>query len=106
MSTIFGTWNITMSTPLGKMHALLTFAEDGMSITGTARSKDEEVPLRSIQLEVRPDGDHLTWSQKITRPMSLNLEFDVVISGESLAGSSRAGRLPKSKVTGKKAVQV
>jgi hypothetical protein len=32
--------------------------------------------------------------------MRLNLEFDVVVTGDRLAGHSRAGRLPRSTVTG------
>jgi hypothetical protein len=32
--------------------------------------------------------------------MRLNLEFDVVVDGDQLTGHSRAGRLPRSAVTG------
>jgi hypothetical protein len=32
--------------------------------------------------------------------MRLNLDFDVVVDGETLYGHSRAGRLPRTTVTG------
>ena len=32
--------------------------------------------------------------------MRLNLEFDVVVDGDRLTGHSKAGRLPRSAVTG------
>jgi hypothetical protein len=32
--------------------------------------------------------------------MRLNLDFDVVVDGDRLAGHSRAGRLPRSAVIG------
>jgi hypothetical protein len=32
--------------------------------------------------------------------MRLNLEFDVVVDGDRLTGQSKAGRLPRSAVTG------
>jgi hypothetical protein len=32
--------------------------------------------------------------------MRLNLEFDVVVDGDALTGHSKAGRLPRSAVTG------
>lgn len=32
--------------------------------------------------------------------MRLNLAFDVTVAGDTLAGTSRAGRLPASEVTG------
>jgi hypothetical protein len=32
--------------------------------------------------------------------MRLNLDFDVVVDGDRMSGHSRAGRLPRSAVTG------
>jgi len=32
--------------------------------------------------------------------MRLNLDFDVAVDGETLTGHSRAGRLPRTTVTG------
>jgi hypothetical protein len=34
--------------------------------------------------------------------MRLNLAFAVAVDGDTLAGTSRAGRLPASKVTGQR----
>jgi hypothetical protein len=48
-------------------------------------------------------GNHLTWSQAITKPLRLNLDFDVTIDGDTLSGTSKAGRLPRSKVVGTRA---
>lgn len=50
------------------------------------------------------DGDRLTWKQAITKPMRLNLAFAVRIDGDTLTGTSRAGRLPASKVTGERRI--
>jgi hypothetical protein len=61
-----------------------------------AHGAGEEVPLDDIVL----DGDRLTWKQAITKPMRLNLAFAVTATGDTLTGTSRAGRLPASKVTG------
>ena len=49
---------------------------------------------------LRADGHHVTWRQTVTRPMRLNLEFDVTARGPTLVGHSRAGKLPRSTVTG------
>jgi len=38
--------------------------------------------------------------RSVTRPMRLNLDFAVIVEGETLTGTSRAGRLPASMVTG------
>ena len=45
------------------------------------------------------------WSQTITKPMRLNLDFDVVIEADEMRGHSRAGRLPRSAVTGRRVPQ-
>ena len=36
----------------------------------------------------------------MTTPMRLNLVFHVLVTGDALGGHSRAGRLPRSAVTG------
>jgi len=48
----------------------------GGHLGGSARSAAETVPLQDVVL----DGDHLTWSQAITRPMRLRLAFDVTVA--------------------------
>jgi hypothetical protein len=65
-------------------------------LTGTAGTTAETVPLAGIAC----DGPRVTWRQSVTRPMRLNLDFDVVVDGGSLTGHSRAGRLPRTTVTG------
>ncbi len=55
-----------------------------------------DVPLRDIAV----DGTLVTWKQSVTKPLRLNLAFAVDVRGDTLEGTSRAGRLPASKVTG------
>ena len=40
------------------------------------------------------------WRQSVTRPIRLDLDFDVTARGDQLTGHSRAGRLPRTQVTG------
>ncbi|WP_458682570.1 hypothetical protein [Prescottella equi] len=93
-----GTWNLSISTPIGKMKAVVELRRHDGVLTGTAHSAEEEVPLKDVFL----DGDRLTWKQAITKPMRLNLAFDVTVDGDTLRGTSKAGRLPSSKVTGER----
>jgi hypothetical protein len=91
-----GTWDLSISTPVGKIKAMAEFREENGILTGIARGAGEEVPLEDVVL----DGDQLRWKQAITKPMRLNLAFSVRIDGDTLAGTSKAGRLPSSKVAG------
>ncbi len=94
--SIAGTWNTTISTPIGTQTVILELNEHNGIITGVARGNAETTPL----IEPVLDGNRLTWKQSITKPMRLNLVFDVRIDGDTLTGTSKAGMLPTSKVTG------
>jgi hypothetical protein len=94
--SIIGDWDVTIKTPIGSLAVEYTLTERDGSLVGTATGKGETVPLRGIVV----DRQRVTWRQSVTRPMRLNLEFDVVVDGDRLTGHSRAGRLPRSAVTG------
>jgi methyl coenzyme M reductase subunit D len=94
--TVAGIWNLAIATPLGTIAVVLELTEHDEIIEGVAKSSAETVPLEHLVLH----GNRLTWTQTVTRPMRLNLKFDVLIQGDALSGTSKAGMLPASKVTG------
>ena len=96
MTSIIGTWDVDLKTPIGTLRAVYVFADADGVLTGTASSTSETVPLAAID----GDGSRVTWRQSVTRPMRLHLDFDVVVDGDTLTGHSRAGRLPRTSVTG------
>jgi hypothetical protein len=96
LQNILGTWDVSLKTPIGTLNAVYVFGEPGGTIAGTASTAAETVPLTAIVC----DGARVTWRQSVTRPIRLHLDFDVVLDGETLNGHSRAGRLPRTTVTG------
>ena len=92
---LIGEWDVTIKTPIGSLAVVYTFNDDG-GITGAATGKGETVRLRDIVVA----GQRVTWHQSVTKPMRLNLDFDVVVDGDRLTGYSKAGRLPRSAVAG------
>ncbi|MEU8485891.1 hypothetical protein [Streptomyces sp. NPDC048641] len=96
--SVEGTWDLSVSTPIGKIKAVVELLRQDGVLTGVAHGTGEEVALSDITL----DGDRLTWEQTVTKPLRLNLAFAVTISGDTLTGTSKAGRLPASKVTGRR----
>jgi len=98
--SVTGTWKIRISTPIGIQLVALELTENNGVIEGTAKSSAESTPLIDPVL----DGKRLTWKQSITKPMRLNLTFDVIIDGDTLTGTSQAGMLPASTVTGMRAM--
>ncbi len=93
-----GTWDLSISTPVGKFRPVVELRRADGVLTGIARGAGDEVPLSDVVL----DGDRLAWKQAITKPMRLNLAFAVTVDGDTLTGTSRAGRLPASTVTGRR----
>ena len=93
---LIGEWDVVIKTPIGSLQVLYTFTNDSGVLTGTATGKGETVALRDITVAAQ----RVTWRQSVAKPMRLNLEFDVVVDGDRLTGHSRAGRLPRSTVTG------
>lgn len=98
--SLTGTWNIQISTPIGTQLVVLELTEHNGVIEGIAKSNAESTPLIHPVL----DGNRLSWKQSITKPMRLNLAFDVIIDGDTLIGTSKTGMLPASKVTGTRAM--
>jgi len=99
--SLTGSWNIKISTPIGTQSVVLKLSEKDGIVEGVAQGDAETTPLITPVL----DGNRLTWKQSITKPMRLNLTFDVTIDDDTLLGTSKAGMLPTSKVVGTRAVQ-
>ncbi|OMC45674.1 hypothetical protein A5745_14450 [Mycobacterium sp. IS-2888] len=97
---IEGEWDVTIKTPIGTLAVEYVFRESRDGLGGTATYKSETVPLQGIRSEIVADGTRLTWRQSVTKPIRLNLAFDVVVDGDVMTGHSRAGRLPRSAVSG------
>ena len=102
MSTLPGSWSLTMRTPIGSIRAVLTFSAVGETLSGVAVGRWEQVDVRDVRSVADGGVERVTWSQSITKPMRLDLDFDVVVTGDDMTGTSRAGRLPKSTVIGRR----
>ncbi|WP_308115880.1 hypothetical protein [Rhodococcoides corynebacterioides] len=82
------------------MRAIYQFDAHDSAITGSATGKHETVVLADIAVREDDHGTEVTWRQTISKPMRLNLTFVVRIDGDRMSGDSRAGRLPRSEVSG------
>lgn len=94
--TVSGTWNLTISTPLGSQSATLDLVDDGADVSGTATSGAESVALA----QVTRAGSRLVWDQKISKPFPMTVTFDVLVDGDTLSGKAKPGLFPASDVVG------
>lgn len=93
-----GEWDTTIATPVGKMAVKLQISTINGVIQGKAIQGDEVSTFIAPVLK----DNKLCWSQKITKPMRLNLNFEVTVDGNLMIGSAKAGILPASRLTGKR----
>jgi hypothetical protein len=93
-----GSWDVTISTPIGNIETVFEIVQTVGIITGIARSNKETVEF----VEPIINGDTMTWTQKVTKPMRLNLAFNITLHGDIFQGTAKAGRLPASEVTGRR----
>lgn len=100
MSTIDGTWDLTLKTPIGALAIIYTFNRTDGAITGIGQHKGETVPLTDITCADNGNEQQVTWRQSLTEPKGLNLKFDVTVVDDALTGQFRAGKLFRSHVTG------
>ena len=98
--SIVGDWDVSIRTPVGSLQIVYSFYLEAGMLAGSAAGKHETVPCTEIVVTDDADGQRVKWRQTVTKPMRLKLEFDVVVDGDQLRGQSRAGRLPRSTVTG------
>ncbi|QJD86064.1 DJ-1/PfpI family protein [Cohnella herbarum] len=93
-----GVWSIVILTPIGKQNVTLHISEENGRIWGKAVQGDEVAELVDPVVK----GNRLLWSQRVKKPMRLNLKFEMSLQGNELIGIARAGMLPASKVTGER----
>ena len=99
MSSVDGTWNATISSPMGAQEAVFTFAADGSSLTGTATQLGATTDLSDGSV----DGDQVSFGLSVTVPMPLELQFSLTVDGDSLSGTAQAGPFPPMPVSGERA---
>ncbi|QMV40703.1 DJ-1/PfpI family protein [Cohnella cholangitidis] len=96
VSVFEGDWDATIATPVGKLQVKLSISTRDGTIHGTATQGDETVEFMNPLLR----DNKLAWSLRISKPMRLNLKFEVAAEGDQLTGFAKAGVLPSSKLTG------
>lgn len=97
--TITGTWDAAIATPIGTQSVVFDIRSDAAnSLSGTATDKHGTVEMQYLCF----DGKRLTWMQHVTRPLRLELRFDIDVDRNSMQGIAKAGPLPASRVTAKR----
>ena len=96
-----GTWQLTITTPMGTQESTLVIAADGAKLTGTqsAGFGGEGKPIEDGTV----NGNEIRWNASITKPMPMTLVFKGTVEGDTLSGTVRLGMFGNSSFTGSRA---
>jgi hypothetical protein len=93
---IDGVWDAVITSPMGEVKSAMVLKCDGNVVTGESVSTSSApVPL----LNGRIDGDQVSWAVELTSPMRVRVEVAMTLSGDTMAGTARAGFLGKFPVS-------
>jgi len=94
-----GTWNLTMSTPMGERNTTLSLKSSGGTLTGTQGADGNSTEI----FDGTVNGDDLAWKVSITNPMPLTLDFSGKVAGDSISGEMGIGPMGSFPFTGTRA---
>ena len=92
-TSIVGTWDVTINTPMGAQIVSLDFADEH---SGVARYGSDSVALQDVTVS----GNTATCTVSVTQPMSVTLKCAVQVVGDALTGTASAGFFGKFALTG------
>jgi hypothetical protein len=94
-----GTWNLVVNTPMGAQESTLVISASGATLTGTQSAGSGE----GRPIEGTVDGNDISWTASITKPMPMTLEFSGTVDGDNLTGNVKLGMFGSAPFTGTRA---
>ena len=93
-----GRWNITIKTPMGEKSGVLDLKTEGSALTGSMSDADHYAAISDGKVQ----GNLLSWSAKITKPMRMSLKFTATVEADHISGAAKH-LLGKATFTGTRA---
>lgn len=99
MSGVDGKWNCTVDSPMGEQEFVLTVNSSGGSFSGSAEGNigSRDIPEGVV------DGNDLSWTMQISKPMPVTLTCKATVSGDTLEGKVKAGIFGSFPIRGTRA---
>ena len=93
-----GKWNIKIKTPMGDKSGVLDLKTEGSALTGSMSDADHYAAISDGKVQ----GNQLSWSAKITKPMRMSLKFTATVEADHISGAAKH-LLGKATFTGTRA---
>jgi hypothetical protein len=85
--SVDGNWKVTIKSPMGAMATRLTIKSKGNAFTGTQSGQGQSTDV----IDGKVDGNTITWSNNITVPLKITLQYSGVVSDGEMSGKVKAG---------------
>ncbi len=83
--TAQGKWNVTIGTPVGEKTGVLDLIVDGKTLSGSLSDGEHFAAISHGKV----DGNQLSWSAKITKPMRMTIKFTATVEADRIEGSAK-----------------
>lgn len=95
-----GKWKITVQTPMGPQDSTLDLAVNGNALTGTQTAPNGG----SAEIaDGKANGNDVSWSASITKPMAMTLQFSGTVDGDKITGQVKLGMFGSASFAGTRA---
>lgn len=88
-ASVAGTWTVTVKGPTGAMDSTLTLESSNGTLSGS--QSGEGVTTQIQQSSYDSATGNIAWSNQITQPMKLTLQFTGTVQNGSMTGKVKAG---------------
>jgi len=95
-----GNWNLIVKTPMGEQKMRVQLIEDGETLTGTVQ--DATQPATAIKMG-SIKGNQLGWKFDVKKPFPATVTVALILDGDALTGTAKAGFFPPARVSGTRA---
>ena len=85
--SIDGKWNQVVKSPMGDQKSVVTFKQEGTTLTGTAEAQGNSQAIQDGTI----NGNAIAWKVSITTPFPMTLEFAGTFEGDAMSGKVKAG---------------
>jgi hypothetical protein len=99
MAEVDGKWNCSVDSPMGEQDFVLTVVSNGDTFSGSAEGNigSREIPEGVV------DGNDLSWTMQVSKPMPVTLTCKATIEGDTLSGKVKAGIFGSFPIKGSRA---
>jgi hypothetical protein len=85
--SVEGKWTLTVKSPVGPQVSTLELKNVDGVLKGTQSDKNSSNEIGDARL----DGSNISWTNQVTAPMKIKVEFTATVDGNQMSGKVKAG---------------